>query len=283
VGARPGEACPAQGATALSDAVRAAPELRQRARWRLRVLADGAELHAEPSRGPTVDPIGRGRAIAGGAALRNMELAVANLGHGPQVRLLPDADDPLHLATVVIGDGRHPDPTERLLHMAMPHRRSHPLPFAPRPVEAQLDARLHDATRRNGVRALTMGGDRLRTVGTVLAAAVTHRRGDEDQLADVVQWLSDGAGRTPRADRAALIEQLERGALILVTTEADRPPDWLHAGWALQNAWLTAVSSGLVASVVGGVLDAPGVRAALAMRLGLDGCPQLLLRAGHKS
>ena len=77
-----------------------------------------------------------------------------------------------------------------------------------------------------------------------------------------------------------VIDQLGRGALMLVSTESDDAPDWIMAGWAVQNAWLTAIDDGLVASVLGGVLDAPGVRSALACRLRLNGCPQLLLRVG---
>ena len=275
----------------LRLALESAPVLRQPARWRLRMLTGpglpGAELHAEPSRCPNEDPIGRGRAIAGGAALRNLELAVAGLGHGPIVRLLPDAADPLHLATVTAGDVLDPDPIEHRLHRVMPHRRCHPAPFAARAVEPAVTRWLRHAASRCGVRALPLDGEPLRTVGTVLAAALNHRRADEDHLADVERWLTTdratdcaNGSRTPRADRAAIIEQLQRGTLILVTTDADEPPDWLRAGWAVQNALLTAASAGLAASVVGGVLDAPGVRAALALRLRLNGCPQVLLRAG---
>jgi hypothetical protein len=273
-------------AAAARTAALVAPQLGQPVRWRLRLLTDGvepgAELHAGPSSCPTVDPIGRGRAITGGAVVRNLELAIANLGHEPRVRQLPDLDNPLHLATVTMGDrdDRRPDPAERLLHLAMPHRRSHPLPFARRPIGVPLDGRLHEAALRGGVRTLALSGNRLRTVGTVLAAAITDRRHGEDQLADLAEWFPADAEGCLRARGAVLIEQLSRGALVLLTTEADRPPDWLRAGWELQNAWLTAVSRGLAVSVVGGVLDAPGVRAALATRLRLDGCPQLLLRAG---
>jgi hypothetical protein len=287
---QPGDdAGPDAACCSLCTAVRAAQALRQPARWTLRTLFDGAEprgveLHAEPYGCPTVDPIGRGRGIGGGAVLRNLELAVAELGGTPVVRLLPDAGNPLHIATVTAGDGGWPDPTTGRAPQpspirALPRRRDHPRPVAAYPVDAAVCRRLHDAASGDGVRALLMNEGQVRTIGTVLAAAVARRRSGEDDLADVEQWLTD-AHRSLLGDRAMITEELRRGTLILLTTETDRPLGWLHAGWALQNAWHTAVGSGLVASAVGGVLDAPGVRAALAMRLRLDGCPQLLLRAG---
>jgi hypothetical protein len=257
-----------------------APQLHRPVRWRLYVRSDRAELHAEPSMCPMTDPIGRGRALAGGAALRNLELAVTSLGHCPAVQLLPDPSDPLYLATVFTGDGERPDTADQRLHRAVRMQQSHPQPFAAQPVAPQVSQRLLNAARRPGVHPLPMVGDQLRTVGTVLAAAVNYRHNGEDHLADVESWLSEQPVRTPRTDRAVLIDQLSRGALIMVGTDEDLPTDWILAGWALQNAWLTAVSSGLVASVVGGVLDAPGVRGALAARLQLGCCPQLLLRIG---
>ncbi|HEY0641616.1 MAG TPA: hypothetical protein VGD67_28650, partial [Pseudonocardiaceae bacterium] len=87
-------------------------------------------------------------------------------------------------------------------------------------------------------------------------------------------------GRDGTREGALLVEQLGRGLLLLLSTESDGPLDWLRAGWAAQNAWLTTAARGLTGAVVGGVLDAPGVRATLAARLGLGGCPQLLLRVG---
>jgi hypothetical protein len=264
----------------LSAAVSTAPPLHRPVQWRLHVVSDRVELHAEPSRCPITDPIGRARTLAGGVALRNLELAVTSLDHRPVVQLLPDTGDPLHLATVLTGDRERPDAADQRLHRSIRLQQSHPRPFTAQPVAPQLSQRLVNAARRPGVHILPMAGDQLRTVGTVLAAAVNYRHNGEDHLADVESWLSEQQVRTPRTDRAVLIDQLSRGALMMIGTDGDLPSDWILAGWALQNAWLTAVGSGLVASVVGGVLDAPGVRGALIARLQLNCCPQLLLRIG---
>ncbi len=295
---------------ALAGAVRAVPELTRTARPELRTAPDGVHLHAGASlQPPTVDPVGRGRTITGGAALRNVELTMTHLGHRPLTTLLPDPDDPLHLATVrtatvpagsrVAFDALDPassfepteppepplepaDPHDRRLYLAMLGDAGQVGPFSARQLTPPLARRLYAAARPPGVTATTVTGSLLRTVGTVLAAAAHRRQVDEDHLADIDRLLSErsspaGAGAAPGA---ALAEQHGRGRLRLIATPTDTPTDWVRAGWALQNARLTAADNGLMASVVGGVLDAPGVRATLADRFRLDNCPQLLVRIG---
>lgn len=289
----------------MAGAVRAAPSFGLPERCRVRLVDDRAELYVEASGPPWADPAdraGRARAVASGAALRNLELAVSNLGHRPLVLLLPDRRDPLHLATVRAGESVEPDEGERRLHRAMRRSLDHARPFSTRPVPAPLWQRLHSAWLPPGVQALPMADGRLRSIGTVLAAAARHRldRDRDPSLADVdgslgpcLHAIANGgpngiAGGVPNgiagsiAGGAALAQRLSTGRLLLITTASDRPADWLRAGWAVQNLWLTAVSGGLAASVVGGVLDAPGVRAALASRLGQGAgdYPQLLLRIG---
>lgn len=272
----------------MTGAVAAAPGFSAHERWLVRVTADRAELRAEPreAAASVADLCGRARAIAGGAALRNLELAVEHLGRRPLVRLLPDPDDPLHLATVRAGENHEPGLDGRRLQAAMRRSHSYGRPFSPRPVSPQLRTKLHSATLPSGVLALPMDDGQVRSVGTVLAMAACHRREDEARIADVEDWLHYARAHAVngtnghRPPGAVLVDKLSRGRLLLITTPSDRPPDWMRAGWGAQNLWLTAVSHGLVASVVGGVLDAPGVRAALATRLGVADYPQLLLRVG---
>ena len=271
---------------ALAGVVRAVPELTRAARPELRATDDGVQLHAGRNGRPhTVDPLGRGRAITGGAALRNLELAVVHAGHRPLTALLPDPGDLMHLATVGTGEpdpDEPPDPHERRLYLAMARGASEGGAFSARQLTPPLARRLHTAGRPVGVSTTPITGSQLRTVGTVLATAANRRLVDEDQLADIERLLSEqpataGAAAAPGA---ALAEQLGRGRLLLIATPNDAPADWVRAGWAVQNVRLTAADNGLLASVVGGVLDAPGVRATLADRFRLDTCPQLLLRIG---
>lgn len=296
------EAAPAgPSARVLTRALRAAPPLSRSARPRLRAGPGGVELHAGPSRTPpTVDPLGRGRTITGGAALRNVELAMAHLGHRPHTLLLPDPTDPLHLATIAGGDGAAvPEPPERRLYLAMTLRRGDGA-FSARQLPAPLVDRLHAAAAMpttphpaadtgaggpalngapSGVTVTAIAGGRLRTIGTVLAAAARARHADEHDLSDVENLLAQHPTATA-APGTVLTDRLSRGQLLLIATPTDTPADWVHAGWAAQNVLLTAADSGLLGGVVGGVLDAPGVRATLADRLRLGNCPQLLVRVG---
>ncbi|WP_225991405.1 nitroreductase family protein [Actinomadura montaniterrae] len=75
--------------------------------WRFKVVAGLIELHADPDRFRRLrDPAGRALHLASGAALVNLRLTAAQLGHEAVVRLLPDAGRPALLATVRLA-GRH--------------------------------------------------------------------------------------------------------------------------------------------------------------------------------
>ncbi|GAA2123753.1 hypothetical protein [Actinomadura napierensis] len=98
--------------------------------WRFRVVAELIELHADPDRfRPLHDPAGRGLHLASGAALVNLRLTAAQLGHEAVVRLLPDAGRPALLATVRLA-GRHRVTREERLLCAATLR---PSPTAPSP------------------------------------------------------------------------------------------------------------------------------------------------------
>jgi hypothetical protein len=80
-----------------------------------------------------------------------------------------------------------------------------------------------------------------------------------------------------RTDAVDLRERFE-----VVVPRHDRTGrDHLLAGMAMQRVWLTAVTHGLVASVLTKPLHLPDVRAGLIERLQLAGYPQLILRLGY--
>lgn len=280
----------------LAGAVRAAPSLLDGSPWRLRMpaggtasgVAGGVELHADPEwSAPLIDPIGRALTTSCGAALRNLELAMLRLGFQPRVLELPNRSDRMHLATVLAGPPASITVADDSLYRAAFHRHGHHSPLSARPVPPALAMQLHVAGQAPGVATLPIGGEQLPTVATVLAAAIDLQRCDGRYLAQVERWLRTHEGAqelvragTPAADPAVIAGRLANGRLLLVTTVDDGPLDWLRAGRALQNAWLTATANGLSGSVIGAVLEAPGVRGALVERLGLAGFPQVMLRVG---
>lgn len=87
--------------------------------WRLKVVPGLIEVHADPDRfRPMHDPAGRGLHLSSGAALVNLRLAAAQLGHEAVVRLLPDAGRPSVLASVRLAGRHRVTREERLLYAA---------------------------------------------------------------------------------------------------------------------------------------------------------------------
>ena len=121
--------------------------------WRFKVVPDLIEVVADPARFRSVqDPSGRGLHLSCGAALVNLRLAAAQLGHEAVARLLPDPLRPTLLAAVRLAGHHKVSRSERLLFAAtlrpFPARRpelgaSPPLPLLNELAEA---ARLEGAT-----------------------------------------------------------------------------------------------------------------------------------------
>jgi hypothetical protein len=123
--------------------------------WRFKVVSGLIEVHADPDRyRPRHDPAGRGLHLSSGAALVNLRLAAAQLGHEAVVRLLPDPGRPSVLASVRLAGRHRITREERLLYAATlrPFRAGPPPAGAcpPSPVIDELagEARLEGATLR---------------------------------------------------------------------------------------------------------------------------------------
>lgn len=87
--------------------------------WRFKVVPGLIEVHADPVRfRPTHDPLGRSLHLSSGAALVNLRLAAAQLGHEAVVRLLPDGGRPAVLASVRLAGRHRITREERLLYAA---------------------------------------------------------------------------------------------------------------------------------------------------------------------
>ncbi|HEX5121324.1 MAG TPA: hypothetical protein VFW65_39570, partial [Pseudonocardiaceae bacterium] len=101
------------------------------------------------------------------------------------------------------------------------------------------------------------------------------------RAATTLPWSGPVRPDTHLPDHRTLTERLTHESLLLVLTERDTRRDRLLAGMAMQRAWLTAVSRGLVASVVTQPWQLPEVREALVDRLDLTSVPQMMLRVGR--
>lgn len=255
----------AEQVAALTRAVNSAPVEYGHRPWRLRVLPGCFELTqvATPPAG-TLDRLRRSRLISCGGAARNLALAVGQLGRRPQVWLGPHPGDPLLVARVTPTETAEPSPIDEARYRAIFHQRSRRGPLSGRPLPPGLAHRLLEAGVTAGAGLLPIAGEQLRATVSVLAVSV----------------LAASAANQAAIGPAPPVPLPTCGRVHLAITVDDGPRDWVHAGWALQNAWLTATSHGLAGSVLAAALEAPGVRGALTERLGLAGYPQALLRLG---
>lgn len=283
----------------LARAVSKAPSVHNSRPWTVEIRPDGADLFERfESVLPRNDPTGRDRMISCGAALTDLELAVRTLDWDPEVSLFPQPDRPDLVARVFATGRKEATETEVSLYSAIFRRRSYRAPFSLHPIaDADVGALARaDASPRTSVRIVDQRRD-----SPILAELFGHAarvlRGDRayqrelqawsDQFRDplpvesTLPWSGLVRSRTQLPDVVTLTERLMGERLLIVQSQVDSRRDHLLAGCALQRIWLTAVTRGLVGSVLTQPLQLPEVRAGLIERLELPGYPHLILRLGY--
>jgi hypothetical protein len=200
--------------------------------------------------------------ISCGAALYNLRLAIRVAGRKPSVWLLPELDKDSGLLTTVTAQrtllasievmpGRATPPTsaQQELFEALWLRRTDraPFPYLPVPPAILVEMEIAAAREHGWLRTLSKGQSR-----QLLRASV---RASKDEA---LQTYLSGLSRVPRhaygptpddqeqpptrpdfwdPNQVARFER--RPQLMTLSTDDDRPLDWLRAGEALQHALLT--------------------------------------------
>jgi nitroreductase len=267
---------------------------------------------------PVLDPTGRQQVISCGSAIEFAVVALADLGHGAEVDLLPDRDDPDHLATVRVIGGRSDSEEGHALAAAIQQRHTVRSAFQPRAVPDELIDRLQHAAAEQGtwIKPITRSEEEVATV-FLISRAEEMEQGDPAYVAELQSWMRadpgavDGvpveavpaedphtrpsnwlirdfaAGQREQheflepGDPAAPPPEVERPSVVLMGTEGDDRYAWLLAGRALGRVLLLATVAGLAASPLTQALDWPATRTRLQSRLSLVGHPQMLLRMGY--
>jgi hypothetical protein len=282
--------------------------------WRFGLDGDAVELYADRSRAlPVVDPNGRELVMSCGAALLNLELAIAHVGREPEVTLFPEPSDPDLLARVRLGGQRAPDPAGDVLFREIAQRRTNRRKFLSRDVPDEVTADLRTAAWGDGVRlvAVTEAATR-RALAELVGEADLAQFGDGRFRRELASWVTsngstraDGipgyalgygnlssrfvplAVRTLDLGRSQAVKSLRlarsASVLALVVTDGDHLEDWLAAGKALQRVLLTASAAGLAVSLMNQPLEIPLMRAEVRRVVGAAGWPQVLLRVGYAS
>ena len=291
-----------------------APSIHNTQPWRCVAHDDRLELWTDPTRGLAVlDPSGRARHLSCGAALVHARVAAAGAGLATTVTLLPDPDEPDHLADLDLVQAE-PPPEDRELVGAIAARRTSRAPFSEEQLPRDVVSALRHAAELEGC-WLRIVEDRADAAGV----AVLLARADDLQSADPAyrdelrRWtgktgedtegVPDSAvpSRPPssrgsnyrlrdfvadRGDEATTDGSddpppVERPLVAVLGTRDDDVEAWLAAGQGVGRLLLAATAHGVTASPLTQPLEIPDTRARLVSQLGLVGHAQMILRLGY--
>jgi nitroreductase len=243
---------------------------------------------------PASDPDGRDRAISCGAGLTNITVAVRGLGGAATVSFLPEGPESERVATVATTLTTPPTSQEQTRYAALHGRHNVRAPFSPRGLTWQDRDALTTSLRGDGVTSHVVHRTECPAIAGLLDYAALVCRGNKAYQRELLAWQPSHPRATPTLpwsgpvrpdthlpDHHTLTDRLMRESLLIVLTPDDTRRDRLLAGMAMERAWLTAVSRGLVASVVTQPWQLPEVRESLVHRLHLPAVPQVMLRVGR--
>jgi hypothetical protein len=262
------------------------------------------------------DPHGREMMISCGAALFNVRVALRYLGFVPNTVVLPDRELPNLIARVTWDEQVPPIEYERKLYAEISRRRTHRGGFGPARLPAAiLDALPQEAIREKATLTLVTGNQLLTSaIAAVVDAGDCVLRLNVARAKEEAHWApgpgshrQDGVPPTaysaqpehtepdfvsrgfahghgwglPTAPETAVVRSA--GVVGLLTTSADQPSDWVHAGQALQRVLLTASSCHVAAALHSQPLEIPLLREFIRVHLAGRAYPQMVLRLGATS
>jgi len=276
--------------------------------WRWSVRDGVIELWRDDSRLLDVsDPDGRELVIGCGCGLEHLLLRIGRDGDPVETTLLPG--EPGLLARVEVGRGRpyldRPD-----LVAAMVARRTNRLTYggaalAPAACRQLLEplvacgvdvAHVTDTAARDALVGLIMRADRAQMADPRFRTELSHwmrprhSRHTDGMEADLLGQTGLAAYVAPLVVRtfdvgamqAARDEELTRGSpdLFILHTTRDDEAAWLATGRGLAHLTLGATAMGRATAYMNQPCELPAAREELRAAFGLDGHPQLIVRAG---
>ncbi len=267
------------------------------------------------------DPDGRERGLACGAALTNLALAIRHTGWAIEIRQESapreagnapsreggDADRDELMIVVTATHRQAPTATDGQRFRAIARQSSHRRPFQSRELSHLARDALETAGRSPAVSCGWVTQSQARALAVLLAEVARAYRRDHRFHRDVAMWTvtrdgpeasrwgpgepaEDVSGRPATAASSAmprlpgvdrLSSRIAEESILGLSTPSDTHEDHIHAGEAMQHAWLAATSLGLAASAITRPFHRARFRADLREQLGVPGHPQVLLRFGY--
>lgn len=269
--------------------------------WRFRISRDRLDVRADESRALAInDPDHRELTISCGAALFNARVAAAHAGRRLDVVLLPDAADPLLLASARL-DGS--DPPLAVLYPATERRRTYRGTFSEVQIPPWLEDRLQEAASAEGAFLDILSADGRDEFVSLVATGTRRQFADPDWRRELAAWIrprSAGDGLASQwlmaVARRAVVGRLDLGRtvadaesrrarsapiLAVLRSRGDSARDWLHTGQALERVLLTAAAAGIHASFFNQPIQVAEMRPRVDALLSGRGCAQLGLGLGQ--
>lgn len=299
-------------ARAAVEAATWAPSVHNTQPWSFALSGDEISLRADPDRKLSVaDPDGRQMLISCGAALFNVRITLRALGWAPEIRILPDPERPLLLATVRVRPGETADEHTELLRGQIERRRTHRAGFSDPAVPEHLVEALVAEADAQGAHLMPV---RSETVARVLAALTSAAQDVQSQdrrySLEVMRWARppgsgrrDGVHATSYPASAPHLEPQDfaqrdyeqghqwggavweprsssTGLVAMLTTPSDGPAAWLASGEALQRLLLHASGYGLGVAFHTQALEMAELREFIHRYLCSGEFPQVIMRVG---
>ncbi|MDH2425268.1 hypothetical protein [Sphaerisporangium sp. TRM90804] len=302
----------ARAARTAVEAAVWAPSVHNTQPWAFAVSGDEISLRANPDRRLRLaDEGGRQMLISGGAALFDVRIALRELGYEPEVRVLPDPDRPLLLATVRLRAAGEADEHSRLLYGQIRKRRTHRAGFTGTPLPEDLvDALVAQASTEGACLTPVRSESAVRVLSAMTNAAQAVQGEDRGMSLEMIRWSSPagsarrdgvpGRGDTgeprrtfpqhfeqrgyawgnPRGAEADQSGSTSTGLVAVLTTTGDSREDWLAAGQGLQRVLLHASAHGVRAAFHTQALEFPELRRFLRRYVCSGASPQMIMRLG---
>ncbi len=304
----------------IVQAAMQAPSVHNTQPWLFTSCSEGLDLHGDQSRQLSVlDPEGRQLHLSCGAALLNAQVAARGFGLTARTQLLPDRQDPTHLARIRLTAAAAMTRPEQGLVDAIELRHTYRDAFAPRPLAGMVLDRLRAAAEAQGAYLYVLSDpDALLVLQCVLDRADRTQNHDPAYGRELRAWVHTGPaddgiptcalpvdaqrGSSLRLREFAPAAELdvphpshpdlegrgsadppvaERPDVVVIVCADDTPQSWLVAGLAMEAVMLQAAREGVMGQPLSQATDLPGSRPRLRAALGLVGIPQLALRLGY--
>ena len=280
--------------------------------WLFKLGNKDVEICADSRRKlAALDSDGRELIISCGAALLNLKVAAEYFGFHYHVDIEPEPDNPDILARFTLGLHGETSSEDILVFNAITQRRSCRRAFEDTPVPDEFMALLSEEAARHGAWLKTIAEpDAREAVAKLVGEADKLQWADKQFRDDLAAWsrahpldCADGFGIESLGIKSwmsfagsTLIRTFDMGngqaatdmeivrhspLLAVIGTDADDVGSWLNAGQAMQHVLLRACSENIQASFLNQAIEVAEKRQQLAALVGVEGCPQILMRMGY--